>query len=141
VPVTSQLISSGLLTVLIMMNSAKSLVEVFSFIALLATAATLTLYLLSALAMLKLLRTGELAGAGARIRWLAVAGVAGALYSLWAIFGAGLSTDAKTCGGQLICWAPMLSNPAVLNFVLLALGVPVYFLMRRGRAAAAAPTA
>ena len=139
VPVASQLISSGLLTVLILMNSSKSLVEVFSFIALLATAATLTLYLLGALSVLKLLRTGELPAAGARIRWLAVAGVAGALYSLWAIFGAGLSTDAKACGGQLICWAPMLSNPAVLNFVLLALGVPVFLVMRRGKAAAAAP--
>lgn len=139
VPVTSQLISSGLLSALILMNSAKSLVEVFSFIALLATAATLTLYLMSALSILRLLRTGGLPAAGARIGWLAVAGVVGALYSLWAIFGAGLSTDAKACGGQLICWAPMLSNPAVLNFVLLALGVPVFFLMRRGKAAAAAP--
>jgi hypothetical protein len=63
------------------------------------------------------------------------------LYSLWAIYGAGLSTDIKQCGGQLICWAPWLSNPAVLNVVLLALGVPVFYLMRRGSAAAAGSAA
>src|SRR5262249_37182218 len=131
-------ISSGLLTILILMNSSKSLVEVFSFIALLATAATLTLYLMCALAVLKLLRTRELPSASGKLRGLAIAGVIGTLYSLWAIFGAGLSTDAKACGGQLICWAPMLSNPAVLNFVLLAFGVPVFFVMRRGKPAAAA---
>jgi len=140
-PVASLCISSALLSVLILMNSAKSLVEVFSFIVLLATAATLTLYLMCALAVLKLLRTGELPAASGKLRALAVAGVVGALYSLWAIFGAGLSTDAKQCGGQLICWAPWLSNPAVLNFVLLGLGVPVFYLMRRGKAAPAATTA
>jgi hypothetical protein len=35
----------------------------------------------------------------------------------------------------------LLSNPAVLNFVLLGLGVPVYYLMRRGKLAATAPAA
>jgi len=137
-PVASLCISSALLTVLILMNSAKSLVEVFSFIVLLATAATLTLYLMCALAVLKLLKTGALPASSGKLRWLALAGVVGALYSLWAIYGAGLSTDAKQCGGQLICWAPMLSNPAILNFVLLALGVPVFYLMRRSKASAAA---
>jgi hypothetical protein len=67
--------------------------------------------------------------------------VAGALYSLWAIYGAGLSTDVASCGGQLICWAPWLSNPAILNFVLLALGVPVFYLMRRRKVGTATPAA
>jgi hypothetical protein len=41
----------------------------------------------------------------------------------------------------LICWAPWLSNPAILNFVLLALGVPVFYLMRRRKVGTATPAA
>jgi basic amino acid/polyamine antiporter, APA family len=136
-PVASLCISSLLLTVLILMNSSKSMVEVFSFIVLLATSATLVLYLICALAVLKLLRTGELLASSGKLRWLAVAGVVGALYALWAIYGAGLSTDPQACGGELICWAPWLANPAALNLVLLASGIPVYYLMRRRRVAPA----
>ena len=139
-PVVSLCISSVLLTVLILMNSAKSMVEVFSFIVLLATSATLVLYLICSLAVLKLLRTGELPASSGKLRWLAVAGVVGALYALWAIYGAGLSTDPKACGGELVCWAPWLTNPAALNLVLLASGIPVYYLMRRGKVATAQAT-
>ncbi|HEY2397164.1 MAG TPA: amino acid permease [Rudaea sp.] len=141
VPVVSLCVSSALVTVMIVANSSKSLIEVFSYIILVSTSATLVFYLLCSLAVLKLMRTGELRPASGRLGWLAAAAVVGSLYSLWAIYGAGLSTDAKQCSGQLICWAPWLSNPAILNVVLLALGVPVFYLMRRSKASTAATVA
>jgi APA family basic amino acid/polyamine antiporter len=141
VPIASLCVSSVLVSVMILANSSKSLVQVFSYIVLVSTSATLVFYLLCSLAVLKLMRTGELRPASGKLRWLAAAAVVGSLYSLWAIYGAGLSTDVKQCGGELICWAPWISNPAVLNVALLALGVPVFYLMRRGKAAAATPAA
>lgn len=137
-PAVSLCIGSALTTVLIMMNSAKSMVDIFSFMVLLGTASTLIMYLLCALAVLRLLRRRELPSAGPHVGWLAFVAIVSGVYSLWAIFGAGLSTDATACGGErLICWAPWLSNPAILSILLTASGVPVFYLMRRGRTAAA----
>ena len=139
VPIASLCISSLLVSAMILANSSKSLVQVFSYIILVSTSATLVFYLLCSLAVLKLMRTGELRPASGKLGWLAAAAVVGSLYSLWAIYGAGLSTDAKQCAGELICWAPWLSNPAILNFALLALGVPVFYLMRRNKALVRSP--
>ena len=89
--------------------------------------------------MLVLLRRGELPVSGKRARGLAIIAVVATVYSLWAIYGAGLNTDAKACGGDLVCWMPWLSNPAILGILLTLSGVPVYYLMPR--AAAKAPAA
>ncbi len=129
-PVNALCISSGLVTILVLMNAEKSMVEIFNFMILLSTTATLVMYLLCALATLKLLRSGELAASGKYVVWLAIAGLVGAVYALWTIVGAGIITDAKTCGTQSICWAPWYANPMYMGAVLLALGIPVYFLMR-----------
>jgi APA family basic amino acid/polyamine antiporter len=74
---------------------------------LLATAATLVLYLLAALSALVLRRRGELRGA------LVVAtATGGTLFALWTFYGAGLEATG---------W----------GLALLASGLPVYLLMRR----------
>jgi APA family basic amino acid/polyamine antiporter len=74
---------------------------------LLATAATLVLYLLAALSALVLRRRGVLGGA------IVVATAAGGtLFSLWTFYGAGLEATA---------W----------GLALLLSGLPVYLLMRR----------
>jgi APA family basic amino acid/polyamine antiporter len=74
---------------------------------LLATAATLVLYLLAALSALVLRRRGELRGA------LVVAtATGGTLFALWTFYGAGL---------EATLW----------GFALLMSGLPVYLLMRR----------
>jgi APA family basic amino acid/polyamine antiporter len=121
-----------LVTVLVLMNYGKTMVEVFTFLVLLSTTATLVMYLVCALAVLKLLRSGAI-GASKSSGWLAIAGVVGAIFALWAIAGAGISTDTKLCGGALICWAPWQQNPVILGFALLALAVPVFYLMRLSR--------
>ena len=136
-PVMSLCIGSALTSVLILMNSARSMVDVFSFMVLLGTAATLIMYLMSALGLLKLLGQGALPVSRMRARWLAIAAVVATLYSLWAIYGAGLSTDAKACGGGLVCWMPWLENPAILGILLTLSGVPVFYLMPRRATTAA----
>jgi APA family basic amino acid/polyamine antiporter len=74
--------------------------------ALLATAATLVLYLFCAVAALRLMRVGKMPG-GALLAFTLV----GAVYALWTFYGA---------GGEATGWGA----------VLLASGIPVYFLVR-----------
>jgi APA family basic amino acid/polyamine antiporter len=109
--------SSGLVTLLILMNYQKSMVSIFTFMILLSTTACLVLYALSSLALLRLQWTGRLQdGQLGRARRgtipLAIVGVIATAYSLWAIVGA---------GAEAVLWGA----------VLLALGVPLYFLVRK----------
>jgi APA family basic amino acid/polyamine antiporter len=106
--------TSGLVTVLVLMNFHGTMVEVFTFMILLATSSNLVTYLVCALALLTLMRRGQLSSAGRHTPWLAVAGVLGAAFSLWAIFGAGRSA---------ILW----------GLVLLLAALPVYALMKTAR--------
>lgn len=118
VPVYGHAIGCTLSVLLIAMNLSSGLIGIYAFIVLLATVATLVLYLAGALAVLALVRRGQAAGS-----LLVATALAGATYSLWTFYGAG----AEASG-----WGA----------VLLATGIPVYFLMRwRGasRAAARAP--
>ncbi|MDB6086659.1 MAG: amino acid permease [Gammaproteobacteria bacterium] len=114
-PTFALLFSSGLVTILILMNYQKSMVSVFTFMILLSTTACLVLYLLCSLALLRLRWMGHIAGHTKTRRRgplsLALVGVIATLYSLWALIGAG--RDAVVWGG-----------------VLLALGAPLYFLVR-----------
>jgi basic amino acid/polyamine antiporter, APA family len=127
-PVAALIIGSVLVSVMVLLNSSKSTVQLFSYVVLLSTTASLVMYLAVSLAALKLMREGRLPGGRAHW-WLAVVALVAAAYSLWAIAGAGVITG-KSCGGDTICWAPLLENPIYLGFLLLALGQPVYFYMR-----------
>jgi len=138
-PATSLCIGSALTTVMILMYSAKSMVDLFNFMILLGTATTLIMYLTCALAVLKLLRSGGMQAAKMNAPLLAAVTLVATAYSLYAIYGAGLTTDAKACGGELVCWTPWLSNPAILSVLLTTSGIPVfYFMQRSARAVAAA---
>jgi len=128
-PARALCLSSVLVTGLVMLNYEKSMVEVFNFVVLIASFATLVLYLASALAALKLLRTGEIQLPRGTV-WLAICAVLGGGYALWAIVGAGLSIDAQVCGGALVCWTPWTTNPVWLGTLLVLAGIPVYYAMR-----------
>lgn len=94
VPVRAHLLSSSLVTIVLLFNASKTTVALFTFVALLATTASLVMYLAVAGAALKL-------GAGAKF----VAVVAG-IYAIWALYGAGL--EANIWGGVLIaCGIPV----------------------------------
>jgi len=99
---------------LIVAYSSRSLGGLFSFMALLSTAAALVLYFTVALAALELQRRNLVE---TRAAFLAIAGLA-MLYALWTFHGAGLEATG---------WA----------LVLIAAGLPVY-LWSRWRAGASA---
>jgi APA family basic amino acid/polyamine antiporter len=110
-PTFALLFSSGLVTVLILMNYQKSMANIFTFMILLSTTACLVLYLLCSLALLRLQWTGQLQTPRARTMPLAIVGVIATSYSLWALVGAG-------------------AEPVLWGAVLLALGAPLFFLVR-----------
>ena len=90
------------------MNYAKSMADAFTFMALLATAATLFAYLACSLAVLRLQASKKMA----TDRALTVIASLAALYSAWTFYGAG--------------WSPTL-----WGLVLLVAGLPVYLFMTR----------
>jgi APA family basic amino acid/polyamine antiporter len=106
-PVVGHALGCTLSCVLIASNLSRGMAGLFEFMILLATAATLVLYLLAALSALTLRRRGEIKGA------LVVATASGGtLFALWTFYGAGLEATG---------W----------GLALLLSGVPVYLAMRR----------
>jgi basic amino acid/polyamine antiporter, APA family len=105
-PVRAQLLGTALSAALIAANFTRGLTELFGFMALLATAATLVLYLVAAISALKLTALGTL-----KRGLLTAVTVVGLIYALWTLYGAGLEATG---------WGA----------VLLATGIPVYLLMR-----------
>jgi basic amino acid/polyamine antiporter, APA family len=102
---------SVLVSALILSNSQKSMVDIFTFMILLSTTACLVMYTLCALALLRLQWTGKMPSTGKSSLALSATAVAALAYSLWAIVGAGESA---------VGW----------GFVMLAAGTPVFFIMR-----------
>jgi APA family basic amino acid/polyamine antiporter len=88
VPVRAHILSSGLVTLVLALNASKTTVNLFTFVALLATTAALVMYVVVAAAALKL---------GGVRRWV---GVAATLYAFWALYGAGV--EANLWGAVLI---------------------------------------
>ncbi len=117
-PTFALIFSSALVSILVLMNYQKSMVKVFTFMILLSTTACLVLYALCSLALLRLQWTGRMPAGRNRVAALAAVGVLATAYSLWAIVGA---------GGEAVLWGALL----------LAVGAPVYFMVR----AAAGPEA
>jgi APA family basic amino acid/polyamine antiporter len=113
-PVFAFVFTSGLVTLLVLANAHASMVEIFTFMILLSTSASLVAYLVCSLALLDLMRRGRLPGRGRGTPWLAGVGVLGSAFSLWALAGAGRET---------LLW----------GLALLLVAVPVYGLMRRAR--------
>ncbi len=102
-PARAHIVSSVLLTIVTLMNYARSLADLFAFIALVSIAAGLIAYLSCALAALKLLP---------RERMVKVTAPLAAAFALWAMVG---------CGWQAVGWGA----------VLLMLGLPIYLWVRR----------
>jgi APA family basic amino acid/polyamine antiporter len=105
--VRAHLLSAAFLTILVLMNYAKSMADLFTFIALVATTASLFAYLACALAALKLQATRRIAPTTA----LTVIALLAGVYSVWTLVGA---------GGQAV----------LLGVGLLAIGAPFYWLTR-----------
>lgn len=104
IAVRGQLLSSALATLLVAANFSKSLSGLFAFMALLATAAALILYLSCAGAALRLQKKGIVAR-GPPTTAIAVVAI---LYSLWALYGA---------GWEALKWGAVLLGAGVLIYL------------------------
>jgi basic amino acid/polyamine antiporter, APA family len=106
-PVRAHLVSAAILSVTMLLNYQSSMVELFTFVVLVSTTASLFAYLFSALSALKLQAAGLLPAG----RVAAIVSVLATVYSLWTIWGAG--------------WVP-----AAWGLAFLVSAVPIYLLMR-----------
>jgi len=109
-PVVGLLVSGVLLSIVVLTNGGKSMVQIFTFLLLISTSATLVMYLLCALAALWLHARGRLPLKGSVAVFVTIS-VLAAVYALWALLGA---------GKEAVLW----------GFVLLSCAVPVYYTMR-----------
>jgi APA family basic amino acid/polyamine antiporter len=110
-PDYSLFITSGLVTIVMLMNYSGSLVKVFTLIILISTSAYLVMYLFCALAAFKLAWRGDLGIKGRKLRWVLAVAMLAALYSAWTLYGA---------GKEAFWW----------GMGLFALGLPLYFLIK-----------
>ncbi|WP_129793525.1 APC family permease [Sphingosinicella sp. CPCC 101087] len=101
-PARAHVAASLLVTIVLSFNYSRSMTDLFGFLILLATSAALVVYLACSVAAIRL----------GTSRRLVPAFLGAALFSLWAIWGA---------GGEAMLWGA----------VLLVSGVPLYFLTRR----------
>jgi APA family basic amino acid/polyamine antiporter len=107
-PAVSLVLTGVLATGMVLMNYSKSMVDTFTFLSLVVTAANLPLYLLCAIALVVLTRRGE-----RRLPAnLFVLGLLGTAYSLFAFVG---------LGGEPFAWSLLLG----------AAGLPLYVYMKR----------
>ena len=90
-PALGLVLSSSLCTVLVATNYTRGLVGLFTFALILATVTVLLSYVLTPLAHIVLIRREPERWGGERVRWAVLVSVLAVVYSLWAIFGAGLS--------------------------------------------------
>ena len=111
-PAASLLLTGALATVMVLMNYSKSMVDGFTFLSQVVTAANLPLYLLCAAALVALTRRGSRKLPGS----LFVLGILGTAYVVFAFIGLG-------------------REPFVWSLVLGVAGLPLYWLMRTRRAA------
>lgn len=107
-PVRALLLSSTLVSILILVNYTRTMADLFTFMALLSTAASLVLYLACAAVSLRLTALGLMPRS---LTFVVVASL-GLLYAMWTFYGAGIEAS-----GWIL--------------VLLAVGAPLYFLTPR----------
>ncbi len=109
-PRNAHLLTSSLLSVVILMNSSRSMSAMFEFLILLTTAIVLVMYFGCTAAAFRLVKRGEMTvGKGFRPILLFAA-----LYSCWTIYGA---------GAEALLW----------GFALLLAGFPIFWLLARAR--------
>lgn len=108
-PLRAQIVAGIVATVLVFANYSKSMSGLFAFLALVTTVSSLFLYTAVSVASLVFLARKQI-----RSAILPLVAVSGLIFSLWAFWGAG-------------------KEPSLWGLALLATGIPIYFLMRRGR--------
>jgi len=111
IPVRAHLLSSVCTSLLLAANYSSTLAELFQFMILLSTSATLVLYLACALAALRLQQLRAIAVS----RALLVVAVLGAVYSVWTLYGA---------GHEALLWGAALLVVGILMYAAMRLSRP-----------------
>jgi len=119
-PARALLLSGVVASVMLLTNFTDSISKVFSLLIVIATGATLPLYLASALGLIVLRRRGQLPARARRPQWLQAAALAAVIYCAWVSIGMG-------------------TEPLLWTIALGGAGVPLYlwWLHAQRRAAAA----
>jgi APA family basic amino acid/polyamine antiporter len=104
IAVRGQILSSALASLLVAANYSRSLSGLFAFMALLATAAALILYLFCAASVLRL----QVEGAVERRAAITVVALIAFVYSVWALYGAGL---------EALGWGAVLLGIGMLTYL------------------------
>ncbi len=117
VPALGIVISSTLIMFLLIFNysGSNSLIQIFTFIILLATLTTLVPYAFCAMAELMLLIQRREQFSARRLFGSGVIAMVAFIYAVWAVYGSGAQT-------------------VLLGFLLLLLGIPAYVWMRKQQA-------
>ena len=115
-------ISSALVTLLLALNysGSSSLVNIFTFIILLATLTTLVPYAFCAMAELMIFIKHREQFSGKRLLGSSIIAVIAFAYSVWTVYGSGADT-------------------VLYGFLLLLAGIPVYVWMRKQQAGEVQP--
>lgn len=106
-PARALLLSGVVASVMLLTNFTDSISRVFSLLIVIATGATLPLYLASALGLIVLRRRGQLPARARRPQWLQAAALAAVLYCAWVSIGMG-------------------TEPLLWTIALGSAGVPLY---------------
>lgn len=106
-PYRMHLLSSGLASLLVLVNYTRGLAGLFQFMVLVTTSTTIIFYLAGTFAAIKLVREERI---GTSSGFVAIA-IAGLAYGFWAFYGAGLEAG---------LW----------GLAMTAVGVPIYIMMR-----------
>jgi len=115
-PWITQLVSSGLASVIVYANYSRGLADLFAFMVKVTTSTAIILYIVGAAAAFWLERRGAIKMSTG----FAAATIIGFFYSAWAFYGAGLEAS---------LW----------SLVMTAAGLPIYFLMWRSAPARGEP--
>jgi APA family basic amino acid/polyamine antiporter len=113
-PVLALLLTGVLASAMVLMNYSRSLAQGFTFLSVMVTAATLPLYLIGGVALIKLWKRGVLRGPHGKSTLMLFSAVMATLFSAWAFYG---------IGQESFVWA----------IVLGAVSLPVFFGMRYWR--------
>jgi APA family basic amino acid/polyamine antiporter len=113
-PWITQIVSSGLASVIVYANYSRGLADLFAFMVKVTTSTAIILYIVGAASALVLERQGTIKVSSG----FAAATILGFLYSCWAFYGAGVEAS---------LW----------SLAMTAAGLPIYFAMRRAAPATA----
>ncbi|MES3025214.1 MAG: amino acid permease [Pseudomonadota bacterium] len=119
-PVLALLLAGVLASAMVAMNYHRSLAQGYAFLIVLVTAASLPLYIICALGLIKLVRRGVIVGPGGKTGVLLLSAGGVVAFSVWALFGVGRESS---------LWALALG----------AVSLPVFYGMRGARRTLAAP--